>query len=179
MARFVTTYRALAAELGCTKRAVELAEQAGRISKEPDGRWNVAKVRRQWAENTDHTKRSHGNPRLGVGGSKANGAGREGNGTATGAWNQARAVREATHARLLGLKLQKELGEVVAVEDVKRRAFAAARRARDMIQALPGRVAPIVAGLPPAEARKVLEEEVDRICDELAKYARTAEGPEQ
>jgi hypothetical protein len=45
--------RKLAGQLGVTETAVRRAEKAGRIGREADGSWDVAKVRVAWAGNTD------------------------------------------------------------------------------------------------------------------------------
>ncbi|MGN7613055.1 elements of external origin [Magnetococcales bacterium HHB-1] len=47
---------ALARQIGVSETAVRKAEKSGRIKREPDGSWNVAKVRRQWKANTDQSK---------------------------------------------------------------------------------------------------------------------------
>jgi hypothetical protein len=45
--------RALASQLGVSETAVRRAEEAGRIHREPDGAWDLVKVRAAWAGNTD------------------------------------------------------------------------------------------------------------------------------
>ena len=45
--------RGLARQLGVSETAVRRAEKAGRIRREPDGSWDLARVRAAWAGNTD------------------------------------------------------------------------------------------------------------------------------
>ena len=49
----VTSNRELARQLGVSETAVRRAERAGRISRETDGAWDLAKVKAAWAGNTD------------------------------------------------------------------------------------------------------------------------------
>jgi hypothetical protein len=49
----MTSNRELARQLGVSETAVRRAEKAGRIGREPDGAWDLAKVRSAWAGNTD------------------------------------------------------------------------------------------------------------------------------
>jgi len=48
-----TTNRGLARRLGVSETAVRRAEKAGRIGREADGSWDLARVRAAWAGNTD------------------------------------------------------------------------------------------------------------------------------
>ena len=48
-----TSNRKLAGALGVSETAVRKALAAGRISREADGGFDVARVQRQWAGNTD------------------------------------------------------------------------------------------------------------------------------
>ena len=49
----MTSNRELARQLGVSETAVRRAEKAGRIRREADGVWDLAKVRAAWASNTD------------------------------------------------------------------------------------------------------------------------------
>jgi hypothetical protein len=49
----VTSNRALARQLGVSETAVRRAEKAGRIRREPDGGWEVERVKAAWSDNTD------------------------------------------------------------------------------------------------------------------------------
>jgi hypothetical protein len=48
--------RELARQIGVSETAVRRAEKAGRIKREPDGAWDLAKVRAAWAGNTDQAQ---------------------------------------------------------------------------------------------------------------------------
>jgi hypothetical protein len=49
----VTSNRELARQLGMSETAVRRAEKVGRIRREADGSWDLAKARAAWASNTD------------------------------------------------------------------------------------------------------------------------------
>ena len=48
-----TSNRELARQLGVSEIAVRRAEKAGRIDREADGAWDLARVRAAWAGNPD------------------------------------------------------------------------------------------------------------------------------
>ena len=48
-----TSNRELARQIGVSETAVRRAEKAGRIGREPDGSWDLTKVRAAWSSNTD------------------------------------------------------------------------------------------------------------------------------
>ena len=52
----ITSNRELARQLGVSETAVRRAEKAGRIKREADGTWDIAKVRAQWSGNTDQAQ---------------------------------------------------------------------------------------------------------------------------
>ena len=60
----VTSNRELARQLGVSETAVRRAEKAGRIRREADGAWDLAKVKAAWADNTDPAQQ-RGEPRAG------------------------------------------------------------------------------------------------------------------
>jgi hypothetical protein len=57
-----TSNRELARRLGVSETSVRRAEKAGRIKREPDGAWDLARVKAAWARNTDRAqqRRQHG-----------------------------------------------------------------------------------------------------------------------
>src|SRR5918994_3002409 len=71
----MTSNRELARQLGVSETAVRRAEKAGRIRREPDGAWDLAKVRAAWAGNTDPAQQ-RGEPSAGNGSRRS--AGRAG-----------------------------------------------------------------------------------------------------
>ena len=137
---------------------------------------------REWRENTDQSKprnRITGRPKharvpgepsepMDFGGADERG----GNGTATG-YAKARAARELYQAQLAKLELDRQRGILVRADEVRLGAFNMARKARDQLIALPERVAAILAATQdPAEVQRILEEEIERICQEIADAER-------
>ena len=61
----MTSNRELARQLGVSETAVRRAEKAGRIRREPDGAWDLAKVKAAWAGNTDPAQQ-RGEPSAGT-----------------------------------------------------------------------------------------------------------------
>lgn len=62
-----------------------------------------------------------------------------------------------------------ESGKLIEAEDARRAAFAAARKARDMLLTMADRLAPVVAGLADQfQCHQAITAEVRRVCDELS-----------
>ena len=163
---------------GISHVAVQRAVNSGRIST-VDGKIDPAQADREWRENTDpstprnritgrpaHT-RPPGEPSVPMDfGPPDEGSG--GNGTASG-YAKARAARELYQAQLAKLDLDRQRGTLVRADEVRLGAFSMARKARDQLMALPDRVAAVVAATQdPAEVHRILEEEVERICQEIS-----------
>ncbi len=90
-----------------------------------------------------------------------------GNGTASG-YAKARAARELYQAQLAKMELDRQRGVLVRADEVRVGAFNLARKARDQLIALPERLAAILAAtLDAAEVQRILEEEIERICQEI------------
>ena len=91
--------------------------------------------------------------------------------TASSTYVTGRAAATAIKARMLELEYKRMAGEVVATEAVRKEAFEAHRRVRDLLLGMPARLAPVVAGLADAaECFREIEAEVKRICDELREW---------
>lgn len=105
---------------------------------------------------------------------------RGGNGDGKGAsYADARAERERTQARLAQLQLERQEGALVEADVVRNQAFREARRARDLLLALPGRLAPLLATVDDErEIETILEEEIEQLCAEISE-ARAAAGADQ
>lgn len=164
---------------GVSHVAVQRAVNSGRIST-VDGKIDPALADREWRENTDQSKprnritgrpkhaRAPGEPSEPMDFGGADG----GNGTATG-YARARAARELYQAQLAKMELDRQRGILVRADEVKVGAFNMARKARDQLIALPERVAAILAATQePAEVQRILEEEIERICQEIADAER-------
>ncbi|MBK8164651.1 MAG: hypothetical protein IPK64_01680 [bacterium] len=148
-----------------------------------DGKISPASADQQWQENTDQSKprnRITGNPKQ----TKTPGEPSEpmdlgapdeiigGPSTATG-YAKARAARELYQAQLAKLELDRKRGTLVRADEVRLGAFNMARKARDQLIALPERLASVLAAIQePAEVQRILEEEIERICQEIADAER-------
>ena len=51
-----TSNRELARQIGVSETAVRRAEKSGRIRREADGAWDLARVKAAWAGNTDQAQ---------------------------------------------------------------------------------------------------------------------------
>jgi hypothetical protein len=112
--------RELARHLGVSETAVRRAEKAGRIRREADGGWDLARVEAAWASNTDHAQQRPKQRALKPVPEAAVGAVREtlrehGEPIAPGAMTfmQARTANEVLKAQERRLRLQRMKGELV------------------------------------------------------------------
>lgn len=148
--------RAYARHRGVSHEAVRKALAAGRITVGPEGRIDPEAADREWDANT--------RPAPGLEASEDQ---------APRPFAQSRAVREHYRAELARIEYEARAGRLVDAEEVRAAAFTCARRARDLLLAMPDRVAPVVAGLADVpECRRVLEDEVRRALDELSRGLR-------
>jgi hypothetical protein len=155
--------RGLARQLGVSETAVRRAENAGRIKREPDGSWDVARVRAAWAGNTDPAQQ-RGGPSAGDGSRRAArqvvkpipeaalGAVRDtlrehGEPVSAGGMTfmQARTANEVLKAQERRLRLQQMKGELVDRAKAVAQVFRLARDERDAWVNWPARVAAIIA----------------------------------
>jgi hypothetical protein len=177
--RKLISQREYARRRGISHVAVQRAVNSGRIST-IDGKIDPDLADREWRENTDQSKprnRITGSPKhariageppepMDFGGADG------GNGTASG-YAKARAARELYQAQLAKIELDRQRGVLVRADEVRLGAFNMARKARDQLIALPERVAAILAASQdPAEVQRILEEEIERICQEIADAER-------
>jgi hypothetical protein len=167
--------------MGISHVAVQHAVKAGRIHTVM-GKIDPAQADHEWLENTDQSKwrnritgqpkgkRAPGAPSAPMdlqGPDKANGGTSGGNGTAS--YAEARTRRETANARLAELALEEKRKKLVSADEVELAAFQEARKVRDQLLALSERVAVILAATPdPAEVQRILDDEIDRICLEIA-----------
>jgi hypothetical protein len=150
----------IATRFGITGNAVRKMIREGRVSVLPDGTLDPRTFLREYAENT---KLEHsGGGKLGVT--------KEGNSSAAGqSLAQVRLAREALETQLVQLEYRKKVGDLLPADEVEEAASDLGRRVRDLLLAIPPRLAPVVAGLTdPEECFKVLEKEVNAVCDELS-----------
>jgi hypothetical protein len=183
----VTSNRELARQLGVSETAVRRAEKAGRIRREADGAWDLAKVRAAWANNTDEAQqrpnpgareRSGRPARMKPVPEAALGAVRDtlrehGEPIAAGAMTfmQARTANEVLKAQERRLRLQQMKGELVDRAKAVKQVFRLARDERDAWVNWPARVSAMIAAqleVDPHKLHTVLERHV---CDHLAELA--------
>lgn len=87
----------------------------------------------------------------------------------SGSYSEARAAREFYQAQLARLKYEEQAGLLVRADQVAAEAFSRARRTRDQLGGIPERVSAIIAGIDDAtEVQRILEDEIDRISQELS-----------
>ena len=145
--------RAYARRRGVSHEAVRRALASGRIAARPDGRIDPEMADRQWGANT--------RPKAGQGATAD---------PPVMSFAEARALREHYRAELARLEYEQRVDGLLDAEEVRAAAFTCARRARDLLLAMPDRVAPVVAGLTDVgECHRVLETEVARALDELSR----------
>ena len=181
--------RGLARQLGVSETAVRRAEKAGRIGREADGSWDLAKVRAAWAGNTDPAQqrggRSAGNgsrratrravkpvPEAAVGAVRDT-LREHGEPIAAGAMTfmQARTANEVLKAQERRLRLQQMKGELVDRAKAVAQVFRLARDERDAWVNWPARVAAMIAAeleVDPHQVHTVLERQVRDHLAELA-----------
>jgi hypothetical protein len=154
--------------------AVIRAIRSGRIST-VGGKIDPKVADREWRENTDPSKprsRITGRPnhrrRPGEPSTPMNLDGYGASDTTAAGYARARAARELYRAQLPKLELDCRRGILVRADEVRLGAFNVARKARDQLIALPGRMsARIAAAGDPVEIRRILKEEIERICREI------------
>lgn len=174
--------REYARRRGISNSTVHDAVQAGRISS-INGKIDPEQADREWLQNTDQSKprnRITGTPKHVQSASQppqpmalAGLDGSAGVVTASG-YARARAARELYQAQLAKLDLDERNEILVRADMVRVGAFNMARKTRDQLIALPERVATTLAATQdPAEVQRILEDEVERICEELTDAERT------
>ena len=180
--------RELARQLGVSETAVRRAETAGRIKREPDGSWDLARVRAAWAGSTDPAQQ-RGGPSAGDGSKAARravkpvpdaalGAVRDtlrehGEPVAAGGMTfiQARTANEVLKAQERRVRLQRMKGELVDRAKAVAQGFRLARDERDAWVNWPARVAAMIAAeleVDPHQLHTVLERYVRDHLAELA-----------
>ena len=178
MARELISQREYARRRSISNVAVNRAVKAGRITL-VDGKIDPVLADRQWAENTDPStpkNRVTGKPKQVRGKDEVSAPmdlGSPETSPSTG-YAKARAVREVYNAQNAKLDLDLKRGELVRADEVRIAAFSMARKTRDQLIALPERLSTLLAATEEAsEVHKILEEEIERICLEIADAERS------
>jgi hypothetical protein len=183
---WATSNRKLAEALGVSETAVRKALAAGRISRDADGGFDIARVKRQWAGNTDAAQQrptAKANPNLRPVPAAALASVRETlreSGDPHGAeplaaggpsFLQARTANEVLKAQERRLRLQRLKGELIDRARATAQVFTLARQERDAWVQWPARVAADLAAALGQETHTVqtaLEAAVKAQLTELA-----------
>jgi hypothetical protein len=167
--------RELARQLGVSETAIRKAEKSGRIRKEPDGGWDLARVRAAWGSNTDPAQqrgRMKPVPKAAVGAVRET-LKEQGEPVAAGAmtYMQARTANEVLKAQERRLRLQQIKGELVDRAKAVAQVFRLARDERDAWINWPARAASVIAAELEVDSHRlhtVLERQVRAHLAELA-----------
>jgi hypothetical protein len=181
--------RELARQLGVSETAVRRAEKAGRIKREPNGSWDLAKVKGAWSDNTDQAQQRPASgakqrspkpaqavwkpvPEAAVGAVRDT-LREHGEPVSAGGMTfmQARTANEVLKAQERRVRLQRMKGELVDRAKAVAQVFRLARDERDAWVNWPARVAAMIAAeleVDPHQAHTVLERHVREHLAELA-----------
>lgn len=185
--------RAYARVRGVTHRAVQKQLKSGHIHLEADGLIDRERADAEWAAETNPAK-AVGAPGPGFAAAAAgalgrhqsisgaplpaaplarpmtHGAAKPGLGSSLEAFSQARTLNETYKARTTRLEFERLEGSLVRTDDMRLSGFNAARRARDLLLALPDRLAAVLAGTSdPVEIHRLLSADIRRVCEELGR----------
>ena len=171
--------REYARRRGISNSTVHDAVKAGRIST-IDGKIDPELADREWRDNTDHStprNRITGKPKLartpGVPSEPMDLSGPDGASATGSGYAKARAAREIYTAQIAKLELDERRGNLVRADEVRLGAFNVARKTRDQLIALPERVSAILAATTDViVVQRILEEEIERICQEISDAGR-------
>jgi hypothetical protein len=170
--------RELARQIGVSETAVRRAERAGRIRREPDGAWDLARVQAAWSSNTDRAqqRRQHGAmkpvPEAAVGAVRET-LREHGEPVSAGGMTfmQARTANEVLKAQERRVRLQRMKGELVDRAKAVAQVFKLARDERDAWVNWPARVAAMMAAELEVDQHRLhtaLERQVRAHLNELA-----------
>lgn len=153
--------RQFARRLGVHHSSVQNAVRVGRIVLAKNGKVPVERALAQWTARTD-PRPPRSSYRNGKGPSDANTQ-------VADSLIRSRAAREAFRAKREEIELAIKTGELIPRSMMIAEAFECARRARNQLLSIPARLAPILAAMSdPLEVSAALEEELDRVCEELS-----------
>ena len=182
----MTSNRELARRIGVSETAVRRAEKAGRIGREADGSWDLAKVQAAWSSNTDPSQQrrptaaapSRPGSAMKPVPEAAVGAVREtlrehGEPVSAGGMTfmQARTANEVLKAQERRVRLQRMKGELVDRARAVAQVFKLARDERDAWVNWPARVAAIVAAELEVDTHKLHTVLERHVRDHLAELA--------
>ena len=177
--------RQYARHRGVSPSAVEKALKSGRIQKESDGTIDQAKADAAWNRNTSPAQQRKADPipvkpapvpakppPPPIHQPTQRPANPPSAGPSMGAapnYQISRAVRETYNAKLTRLDYEERTGKLLNAEDVAKEAFAVARRVRDRLLNIPGRMASVLASETDSKAiENLLSQELRIALEELS-----------
>lgn len=179
----LVSLREYARRRGVSAMAVSKAAKAGRITL-VEGKVDPSTADRDWPANTNPGQMAINStaaamqtepeagleaPDEGDEGTQNDAAGGERKPSTTAQYGAARAIREGYAARRAKIDYEKEIGQLVDVDQVRALAFKVARTARDSLLSMPDRLAPILAGESNQfEVHRIMTEEIRRVCNDIA-----------
>jgi len=169
-----TSNRELARQIGVSETAVRRAEKAGRIRREADGAWDIARVRAQWSRNTDRAQQRRQHRAMRPVPEAAVGAVREHGEPATAGamtYMQARTANEVLKAQTARVRLQRMKGELVDRAKAVAQVFKLARDERDAWVNWPARVAAMIAAEVEVDQHRLHSVLERHVRDHLAELA--------
>jgi len=149
---------------GVTAAAVRKAVGCGRISL-MEGKIDPKRADLEWARNTHPP--GNGGQNRGTRGFRQPDRPVE-HGRLGSDFASARARREKALADLAELDLAQRRGELVRLADMRAIVFKLNRQARDILLAIPDRLAPRAVGLDQAALHSLISEEVRIVCEQIA-----------
>lgn len=163
----------LARRLGVSRQAVSKAIKTGRIQTVSGGLVEFERALASWRGNSHPIEGLKAAGRSAPPPSVPLAEGPEdlsSSSSASSTFATSRAIREAYLARLARLDYEERVGKLLPADEVRKTAFQAARRARDLLLAVPDRLSAVLAAsTDPGEVRNLLTEEIQRAVNELAR----------
>lgn len=147
--------RKFAAMVGVTAGAISKAVREGRLTALKDGTIDPVAGRAEWAVVSNPIERP-----TGVAGSTNSTIGQQA--------AMAKALASSYQAKLLELEYKRRSGELIPVAEVEALVYEQTRKAREHLQNVAARLAPVMVGVTTTEeSHRLLEAEMNRACDEL------------
>lgn len=156
---------------GGTLRAVQKAIEFGRIKPEPDGRLDVATCDADWTKNTDERRQPNDPASCAPTRTRARGGTQIHKDDESGesfTFAEERTRKERIDRRLKELDLKVRLGELVDVDRAAALNFRVARQIRSRLEAIPDRLAEILAAeTSPQSVDELLRSELAKVLELL------------
>lgn len=160
---------------GVSRQAISQAVRNGRLTATPDGRIELSRADAELLDNTDFSqvRLFDGEPRTAartpVEPPRTAAAPKAARSRSSGrTFNAARTEREDLQAQIARIDLEERRGHLVEAGEVRRVQFGAARSVRNLLLALPARLANTLATMTDADAcRQLLRDEIRLACEQI------------